>query len=401
MNSEHTCVEGIFNFGLYAVKASGASLAIQLRLAKGVLTRKVLDSPSWGAAPGIVGRPLCHDNNEYNLLLVSSQQDLVRELRVGDVKSPVNCPGDFSSQKDIYPGAYEFEYQSSMPKATLRGWEVTTFPTSVNYWLDHLNHSKIRAVHMTMLWGIDKELSMMEVTDSEHRALFSNVSLPWAWQESSRLYLSYAWWNTKAVSFVQLIIEIGKACAIAVELQRHLILPQLPCRLTTIAGVTSREWCPLFMQVPVEILDSKVPGMLQPMPSTFLVYDVGGPIVNDAVVLEFPETPTSWSSPASSLHGFARRNPGSSNEIDSNFIKRTLNTNCTANKPCMPSSLEAIGSDPASGSKPRLIQLSSLEFVQVNVGTYFAQVVEKGAESLGVRGSSFLHDGFKWSQDDA
>ena len=282
---------------------------------------------------------------------------------MGDLKSPVNCPGDFSNKKDIYPGAYDPPYQSSMPKATVRGWELTTFPTSVNCFFDRLNQSKIRAVHMTMLWGLDKELAMLEVTGSEHRTFSSNVLLPWAWQESSRLYLSYAWWNTEAVSFEQLIIEVGKACAIAAELQRHLILPQLPCRLTTMTGVASREWCPLFMQIPVETLPSKVPGMLQPVPSTFLVYDVGGPIVDGAVVLEFPETPSSWSSPTSSLHGFARRNLGSSNEIDSNFIKLTLNTDCTANKPCMPSSLEAISLDPASGARPRLIQLSSLEFV--------------------------------------
>ena len=74
MNSDPTCLEDISNFRMYAVKASSASLAIQLRLAKGVLTIREVFSPNWGATPGVVDRALCHDNNAYNLLLASSQK---------------------------------------------------------------------------------------------------------------------------------------------------------------------------------------------------------------------------------------------------------------------------------------------------------------------------------------
>ena len=149
------CLEAIFNFGFYFVKASAAAINLQAELAKAVLTRSTEDQPSFGSTPGFLGRPVCHDNNEFNLLATSQQQRLFKRLFVDDVQVDVHCEDNFEplAPSERYPLANQYtQYKHivAAESADIRIWNPQQAPVSIQYILENVDLREVVGVHLTL-----------------------------------------------------------------------------------------------------------------------------------------------------------------------------------------------------------------------------------------------------------
>ena len=246
------CLEAIFNFGFYFVKASAAAINLQAELAKAVLTRSTKDQPSFGSTPGFLGRPVCHDNNEFNLLATSQQQRLFKRLFVDDVQVDVHCEDNFEplAPSERYPLANQYtqyEHIVAAESADIRIWNPQQAPVSIQYILGNVDLREVVGVHLTL--QNTKAPLMLEMLDSNNNVLWSARSLPSQWKNPSRNYLSYCWWMTPSNSYDDAVDEFEKAAKVVAALGRHLIVPRLPCKFAPQAEFVDKkqDWCLPFM----------------------------------------------------------------------------------------------------------------------------------------------------------
>ena len=324
-------------------------------------------------------------------MMASQQQQLVKEIRVAEHTSPVKCAQVCGTPGDLYPGKYK-ENPHLLPKATIRAWEIEVAPISTNFWLDDMNVSKIVGAHMTQLWGIDKDFNVLEMLDENKQALFTSASLPRPWRNPSRKYISYAWWTRpNTTSFEDTMIKLGKAIMLAAQLGRHLILPRFHCSETLWKDkvAKSMEWCTWFTNVLAYApLQSSTPGLLELMPSTFLLYDLASPIIDDGVVVIDADSTTGT---AAHIHLYASSQAGSF----TGTIKNVLTTNCTSVKPC---SIETFEQQIAEHSEARLVQLSSMDLIDAGSPMRIPQFFQKSrAEAVEMPDSELRKT--SWVQD--